>query len=99
MTTVTTQTIGDKVDQLGSLLDQIEALTLDAQALKAQLYLHGKGSYVGRLYTSTVIHAPVVKTVKWAGVAKEAQVPQSIIDKHTTTTFDKMSVKVEQVSN
>jgi hypothetical protein len=87
------------VDKLGALLDQIDSLSVDAQALKEQLYLHGKGAYAGRLYTSTVTHAPVVKTVKWASVAGEMEVPQSIIDKHTTTKFDKMSVSVKQLSN
>ena len=51
---MTTSTSLKIVDELGALLDQIELLTEQAEGLKDQIKLLGKGTYRGELYVTTV---------------------------------------------
>jgi hypothetical protein len=55
---MTTTTALKIVDQLGLIEDQIAALLEQAEDLKNQLKILGKGSYAGTLYVTTIKHTP-----------------------------------------
>jgi hypothetical protein len=96
MTTITALKI---VDQLGLIEDQIAALLEQAEDLKNQLKILGKGSYAGTLYVTTIKHTPEKKTTAWSAVAKELNAPAELIAKHTKVTYDILSATTEALSN
>ena len=98
MTTAVNITL-EIVDQLGLVLDQIEQLTEQAESLKAQIKMLGKGTYAGAMYVTNVSVTPEKKTVSWASVAKEVSIPAEIIAKHTKITYNIMSATTTALSN
>jgi hypothetical protein len=95
----TTTTALKIVDQLGLIEDQIAALQEQAEDLKNQLKILGKGSYAGTLYVTTIKHTPEKKTTAWSAVAKELNAPAELIAKHTKVTYDILSATTEALSN
>ena len=96
---MTTTTALKIVDQLGLIEDQIAALLEQAEDLKNQLKILGKGSYAGTLYVTTIKHTPENKTTAWSAVAKELNAPAELIAKHTKVTYDILSATTEALSN
>lgn len=87
------------VDQLGLIQDQIEALQEQAESLKDQIKLFGAGTYAGNMYVTTIKVTPEKKSISWASVAKEANVPAELVAKHTKVTYNIMSATTEALSN
>ena len=96
---MTTATALKIVDQLGLIEDQITVLQEQAEDLKNQLKILGKGTYAGTLYVTTITHTPQKKSTSWASVAKELNAPADLIAKHTKITYDILSATTEQLSN
>jgi len=96
---MTTSTALKVVDELGALLDQIELLTEQAESLKDQIKLLGKGTYRGELYVTTIKVTEEKKSTSWASVAKEANVPAELVAKHTKVTYNILSATTEALSN
>jgi hypothetical protein len=96
---MTTATALKIVDQLGLIEDQIAALQEQADDLKNQLKILGKGTYAGAMYVTTIKHTPEKKTTAWASVAKELNASADLIAKHTKVTYDILSATTEPRSN
>ena len=96
---MTTSTSLKIVDELGALLDQIELLTEQAEGLKNQLKLLGKGTYAGDLYVTTIKHTEEKKSTAWSAVAKELNAPADLVAKHTKVTYNILSAETKALSN
>ena len=96
---MTTTTALKIVDQLGLIEDQIAQLTEQAESLKNQIKLLGKGTYAGALYVTTVTHTAEKKSTSWSAVAKELNASADLIAKHTKITKDIMSATTNPLSN
>jgi len=71
-----------KVDRLGALLAQQEALEQEIKALKGEMIDAGEGKHDGALFRANVILANR-NTVDWKAVAEECSIPAEIISKNT----------------
>ena len=96
---MTTSTSLQIVDELGALLDQIELLTEQAENLKNQLKLLGKGTYAGDLYVTIIKHTEEKKSTSWSAVAKELNAPADLVAKHTKVTYNILSAETKALSN
>ena len=79
----------DKIDELGTLLAEIDALTAKAKAIKDAIKdeasLSGQRVWDGGKYEA-LFTATNVSTVDWKAVAKELSIPVELIAKHTKTS-------------
>lgn len=79
------------IDTLGELLAKIDELEKQADAIKDSLKDISTSStdaqkvFDGVLFRATVVESNPKKT-NWDAIKKELNIPQAIIDKHTTTT-------------
>ena len=96
---MTTTTALKIVDELGLLEDQIAQLVEQAESLKNQIKLLGKGTYAGTLYVTTVTYTAEKKSTSWSAVAKELNAPEALITKHTKITKDILSASTNPLSN
>lgn len=87
------------VDELGLIQDQIDQLTEQAEALKNQLKMLGKGTYAGSMYVTTVTYTAERKSTAWAAVAKELNAPADLVAKHTKITKNILSAETKALSN
>lgn len=72
----------EKIDRLGALLAQQEALEQEIKALKDGIINMGEGKHDGSLFRANVILANRA-TVAWKDVAVECNIPVDVISKHT----------------
>ena len=98
MTTTTLNTLSI-VDEIGFKEEQIKLLVAEVDALKDQVKTLGAGTYVGDMFVTTITHTPEKKTVSWAKVAKEVNVPADIVDKHTTLTTNILTATTKPRTN
>lgn len=78
-----------KVDRLAELLAQIDALTSEADAIKAELKdeanLTGQKRFDGTLFRATYTETNR-SVVDWKGIAAKMRIPAEMIAAHTKTT-------------
>jgi len=82
----------NKIDQLGVLLAQQDALDAEIKALKAEVIDAGEGKHEGAVFRANVILANR-NTVDWKAVAAECNIPEEII-KSKTKVSAVISVKL-----
>lgn len=98
MTTATLTTIAI-VDEIGFLEEEIKNKQAELESKKDELKLLGAGTYVGALFVTTVSNTPEKKSVSWAKAAKEVNIPASIVEKHTTVTYNILSATTKARAN
>jgi hypothetical protein len=78
-----------KIDELGSLLAQIKALTSKAaaikDAIKDEASLSGQKVWEGESFEVQYVESNV-STVDWKALAKDLSIPAELIAKHTKTS-------------
>ena len=68
----------NKIDRLGALLAQQDALEAEIKALKDEVVEAGEGKHDGALFRANVILSPR-KTVQWDAVQEQFPIPAEII--------------------
>lgn len=76
--------MNEKIDRLGELLAQQEALEQEIKVLKDGIINMGEGKHDGSLFRANVILANRAN-VSWKDVAAELNIPADVISKHTKT--------------
>ena len=72
----------NKIDRLGALLAQQDALDAEIKALKDEVINAGEGKHDGAVFRANVILANR-NTVDWKAVAAECNIPKEVIASKT----------------
>lgn len=84
------KSIKSLVDEYADITRQIKALEPKQEELAAQIKAKGAGRYEGTSVALQVTSVAGRKITNWIGVCKEAGVPSSLVEKHTTKGEDSL---------